>query len=67
MKSIYIGNHPPGRAAREAILAIDNDEPRQAYAAVARQLSTLADSELHLVSPSELSAIDGESKGTTLR
>jgi carboxyl-terminal processing protease len=55
---------PAWQSAREAILAIDNDEPRQACAAVARQLSTLADSELHLVSPSELSAIDSESKGT---
>src|ERR1700688_609505 len=54
---------PAWRSARESILAIDidNDDPRQAYAAVARQLSTLADPELHLVSPSELSAIDGES------
>jgi carboxyl-terminal processing protease len=57
---------PAWRSARESMLAIDSDEPRQTYAAVARQLSTLADSELHLVSPSELSAIDGESKGTTV-
>jgi carboxyl-terminal processing protease len=60
------GSSPAWRKARRAILVADLADRDSMYSFIASQLATLRDSELHLVSPSELAAIDHESKGTSI-
>lgn len=57
-------SRPQWKEARKALLGIDPAPVESTYAVITRELAKLRDSELHLLSPSELASLNDESKGT---
>jgi carboxyl-terminal processing protease len=65
-KYLYSTSKPAWKKVRAIISRAHVDDPVQLYLLIARQLAKLRDSELHLVTPAELDAINDESNGRTI-